>query len=237
MFGIFKPKKPFVHKWWYVVLLDFEASTEEFYSAIEQDLIAREVHGMELSRVEYAEGGLLSAQREYLRMMRERLLFDVCSAPFGTSWLFSCRFSEFPVTIRVWEVFALLIALAGFWFSYVSLFGFFTGNIVFGATLLGVILAMVCAVPFGFHDLDSALMQLPVVGPFYEVFFRKDTYYRQDTRAAYTTIVNSIVRARVQEIAKARGVEEVQFFEQPPEISPSFMETIAAIFGKKTDGH
>ena len=237
MFGIFKPKQPVVLKWWYVVQLDFEASTEEFYSAIEQDLAARELQGLELSRVEYAEGGLLSAQRVYLRMKRERLLFDVCSAPFGTSWLFSCRFSEFPITIRPWEVVALFLALGAFWFSYVQLFGFLTGNIMFGATMIGIILAMVCAVPFGFHDMDAALMQMPVVGPFYEVFFRRDTYYRQDTRAAYTTIVNSIVRERVKEIAKARGVEDVQFFEQPPESSPSLMETIAAMFGKKTDAH
>lgn len=237
MFGMFKPKQPYVHKWWHVVLLDFEASTEEFYSAIEQDLAARELQGLELSRVEYAEGGLLSAQRAYLRMKRERLLFDVCSAPFGTSWLFSCRFSEFPITIRVWEVVALLLSLVAFWFSYAQLFGFLTGNIMFGATVLGLILAMVCAVPFGFHDMDAALMQMPVIGPFYEVFFRKDTYYRQDTRAAYMTIVNSIVRARVEEVAKARGVESVQFFEQPPETSPSLMETIAAMFGKKSDAH
>lgn len=237
MFGIFKPKQPVVLKWWYVVQLVFEASTEEFYSAIEHDLAARELQGLELSRVEYAEGGLLSAQRVYLRMKRERLLFDVCSAPFGTSWLFSCRFSEFPITIRPWEVVALVLALGAFWFSYVELFGFLTGNVMFAGTVVGMILAMLCAVPFGFHDMDAALMQMPVVGPFYEVFFRRDTYYRQDTRAAYTTIVNSIVRERVKEIAKARGVEDVQFFEQPPESSPSLMETISAMFGKKTDAH
>jgi hypothetical protein len=51
------------------------------------------------------------------------------------------------------------------------------------------------------------------------------------------TIVNSIVRARVEEVARARGVESVQFFEQPPETSPSLMETIAAMFGKKSDAH
>ena len=237
MFGIFKPKQPVVHKWWYVVQLDFEASTEEFYSAIEQDLAARELQGLELSRVEYAEGGLLSAQRAYLRMKRERLLFDVCSAPFGTSWLFSCRFSEFPITIRLWEIFALVLALGAFWFSYVELFGFLTGNVMFAATVIGMILAMVCAVPFGFHDMDAALMQIPVIGPFYEVFFRKNTYYRQDTRVAYTTIVNTIVRARVLEVAKARGVEDVQFFDQTPETTPSLMETISAMFGKKPDAH
>lgn len=227
MFGLFRRKKPIVHQWWYVVLLDFEASTEEFYSAIEQDLAAREVQGLELSRIEYAEGGILSAKRAYLRMQRERLLFDVCSAPFGTSWFFSCRFSEKPLTLRFSDLLLMALALGAFWFSYVQLFGFFTGNLMFGATVLGIILAMICAVPFGFHDMDAALLQMPVVGAFYEILFRKDTYYRQNTRAAYMSIVNTIVRSRVTETARARGVENVQFVEETPQEQPSLIELIA----------
>lgn len=227
MFGWFRRRKPIVHQWWYVVLLDFEASTEELYVAIEQDLAAREVQGLDLSRIEYAEGGILSAKRAYLRMQRERLLFDVCSAPFGTSWFFSCRFSEKPLTLRLYHLLAMLLLLGAFWFSYVQLFGFVTGNVMFGATFLGIILAMVCAVPFGFHDMDAALLQMPIVGAFYEILVRKDTYYRQDTRAAYMAIVNSIVRARVEEVARARGVEKVDFVEEKPQEQPSLWELMA----------
>ena len=97
MFGIWKSKKTEVLKHWYVLHLDFDTITSEFYQAIEYDLKARELTGLEISRIEYAEGGLLSAKREYLRMRRERLVFDVCAAPFGTSWFFSCRFAEIPV--------------------------------------------------------------------------------------------------------------------------------------------
>ena len=237
MFGIWNRKEPIVHKWWYVVQLDFEASTEEFYSAIEQDLAARELQGLELSRVEYAEGGLLSAQRAYLRMSRERLLFDVCSAPFGTSWLFSCRFSEIPLTIRAWEFFALVLIIAAFWFSYMQLFGMFTGGILFGATILGMFLAMLCAVPFGFHDMDAALLQMPIVGAFYEIFFRKNTYYRQDTRVAYITIVSAIVRARVKEIMQARGIEDVQFIDATPPTSSLAEDFLGSVFGTKNDAH
>src|SRR5690242_10340709 len=120
MFGFFRRPKPIVHQWWYAVLLDFGASTEEFYSSIEADLKAREVQGLELLRIEYAEGGLLSAKRAYLRMQRERLLFDVCSAQFGTSWLFSCRFSEKPLVLRYYHLLAMLLLLGAFWFSYIQ---------------------------------------------------------------------------------------------------------------------
>lgn len=229
MFGICNKKRPIIHQWWHVVLLDFEASTEEFYSEIESDLKIRELQGLDLSRVEYAEGGFLSAKRTYLRMRRERLIFDVCSAPFGTSWLFSCRFAEVRVSLRVWELIVILIFLAAFWFSYAQLFGVFTGSIVFGATVFGLLLAMLCAVPFGFHDMDAALLQLPCIGSLYEVLIRPDTYYRQDSRVAYTRIVNSIVRHRVQEVAKAHGVEDVQFVDlDVPEEAPPFTDRIIA---------
>jgi hypothetical protein len=238
MFGLWNKKRPIVHQWWHVVLLDFEASTEEFYTEIEHDLKSRELQGLDLSRVEYAEGGILSAKRTYLRMRRERLIFDVCSAPFGTSWLFSCRFAEVRVSLRVWELMVMLLFVAAFWFSYAQLFGVVTGSIVFGATLLGLVLAMLCAVPFGFHDMDAALLQLPCIGTLYELYLRPDTYYRQDTRVAYTRIVNSIVRHRVEEVAKARGIEEVQFETlDVPEESPPLLDRVVAWLQRGKNAH
>jgi hypothetical protein len=237
MFGLWNKKRPVIHQWWHAVLLDFESSTGEFYSEIESDLKKRELMGLELSRVEYAEGGILSAKRTYLRMRRERLIFDVCSAPFGTSWLFSCRFAEVRVSLRVWELVVMLLFLVAFWFSYAQLFGVVTGSIVFGATLLGLVLAMLCAVPFGLHDMDAALLQLPCIGTLYELYLRPDTYYRQDTRVAYTRIVNSIVRQRVQEIAKAHGVEDVQFVDlDVPEETPPLLDRMIERFRRAKNG-
>lgn len=237
MFGIWNRKRPIVHQWWHVVLLDFEASTEEFYEAIERDLETRQLQGLELSRVEYAEGGILSAKRTYLRMRRERLIFDVCSARFGTSWLFSCRFAEVRVSLRVWELLVIFLFLSAFWFSYVQLFGVFTGGMLLGATMLGLVLAMLCAVPFGFHDMDAALLQLPCIGTLYELWFRPDTYYRQDTRVAYMRIVNSVTRLRVQEIARANGVEDVQFVElDVPAETPPLLDRIIERFRRAKDG-
>jgi hypothetical protein len=231
MFGIWNRKRPIVHEWWHAVLLDFEASVSEFYDAIECDLKAREVQGLELSRVEYGEGSLLSAKRTYLRMRRERIIMDVCSAPFGTSWLFSFRFSEVRVCVTARGLGVLFLLLAGFWYSYVQLFGFTTGNIIFGSTIFGSLLLMVSAVPLGFHDMDAALLQIPVVGGVYELLFRPDTYYRQDTRVAYATIIDSVVRDRVSAVARARGVEKVQFVKlNVPEEQPSLIGRLLGYF-------
>ena len=69
----------------------FTLSPQEFYEAAEKQLEALKIPGLEISRPEHAEGGLLSAKRMYLRLIRERLAFDVCAAQFGTRYFFSCR--------------------------------------------------------------------------------------------------------------------------------------------------
>jgi hypothetical protein len=82
---------------------------KEFYAAVERELKDREVPGLEIFYVDFAEGGLLSAKREYLRMTRERLVFDICAAPFGTAYFFSCRFAEIPAVIQLWQLLVVLI--------------------------------------------------------------------------------------------------------------------------------
>src|SRR5688572_20984931 len=112
MFGIWNRKKPTVFTHWYSVVENLEISSEEFYKDIENYIEARCLPGLFVEYIQHAEGGMLSVKRKYLRMRRERLLFDVCSAPFGTYWFFSCRFSEIPLTIKIWEIFTILVVLA-----------------------------------------------------------------------------------------------------------------------------
>jgi hypothetical protein len=226
MFGLWKKKKTEVLKHWYVLHLDFDTITSEFYDAIEYDLKARELTGLEISRIEYAEGGMLSAKREYLRMRRERLVFDVCAAPFGTSWFFSCRFAEIPLVIQPWEVLVLLLALAGVVWFYASLFGWVLGPILFAASLLSLVLMMRNTTSLGMQDLDAALLQIPVIGAFYERFLRKETYYREDTRLAYIDIVDKIVRGRIDEVSAAGGVKLAEYRDATPPSHPAVMSMV-----------
>jgi len=41
--------------------------------------------------VEWPEGGLVSPNREYLRIEVRGFRFDICAAPFGTGYSFSRR--------------------------------------------------------------------------------------------------------------------------------------------------
>ena len=50
-------------------------------------------------------------------------------------------------------------------------------------------------------DVDTKLLALPVIGPVYETLFRRNTYYRQDTRIMYTELIDAVVRAKITEVA------------------------------------
>lgn len=226
MFGIWKKKKPEVLKHWYSVLPKFETSTADFYAAIQQELETQRLPGLFLERIDYAEGGVLSSKREYLRMRRERLVFDVCSAPFGTNWFFSCRFSEIPFTFRVWELLVILLVLTLVEVFYVSLFGLTLGSVLFSSSLLGLALLMRNLVAMGLADLDSALLQMPVVGAIYECFFRKESYYREDTRLAYIEIVDKLVRDKIGEVTGANGVQMVEYKDATPPSHPAVLSMV-----------
>ena len=97
---------------WCKLLEDFQVAPLQFYSAIEQAVSRRQIPNIEISRVDWKEGGVLSAQREYLRVSRGKLIFDICGAPYGTgffvsSWLVRQQSAPWPVAL-------LLLSVAGF---------------------------------------------------------------------------------------------------------------------------
>ena len=103
-------------------------------------------------------------------MTRERLVFDVCAAPFGTNYFFSCRFGEVPVVVQAWEILALLFALGlgGIvsFFACIKVFGLLAPFIwPFGC--LGFILLAVYtmrnSIAMGLQDLDATLLKIPSV--------------------------------------------------------------------------
>jgi hypothetical protein len=222
MFG-FKRNKADVLDHWIGFADNFQTSALEFYAAIEEQLKLRKVPGLEMNRVEFAEGGALSGKRTYLRMLRERLVFDVCAAPFGTSYFFSCRFAEIPAVVQLWQVLLLLGVL-----SFFGLASFYMFTRVFGAfsvilwplasltTLIVLIYLLRNLVALGLKDLDASLIKTPFLGPIYEAWFRKETYYRQDTRLMYLEVVSRIVRTLAEDATAAKGVKLVRQYEQTP---------------------
>ena len=218
MFG-FSKKSADVIDHWYALVPGFNSSTKEFYEGIEKELKTREVPGLEIFHVDFAEGGVLSQKREYLRMTRERLVFDICAAQFGTAYFFSCRFAQIPAAIKLWQ---LVVVLIGGFMTVALAFrflGLILGAIVLMAGFVLLIYTLRNAVAMGLKDLDAALIKSPVVGPIYENWFRKETYYRHDTRLMYCDTVNAVVKAKVEETTGAKGIKLIRYMENCPMLS------------------
>jgi hypothetical protein len=96
------PASVFSH--WYYLFEGMQGSPQEFYAAVERVIAARQVPGASTSRVDWKEGGILSARREYLRVKRKKLVFDVCGAPFGPNFFVSWWLGE--LHSRIFMIFA-----------------------------------------------------------------------------------------------------------------------------------
>ena len=229
MFGLWKKRKPEELRPPTYTLIDrYCTSTEAFYSEIEKELKSREVPGLEVVRLDYREGGPLSARRLYLRMHRERLTFDLCSAPFGTSWFFSYRFCEIPAPFPLWQLLLATLLSAALALAYVALFGPWWGGCIIGMTLLGFALLLRNTLTLGFEDFDAWLLTVPVFGRVYEGLFRKETFFRQDTRFMYAEMLERIIQEKIKEVTASEGVDKVEFVEAMPASHPLLSRLVPA---------
>lgn len=212
----YRRKKADVLSHWFTVIDGFSASTEEFYGEIERELKARKVPGLDISRAEFAEGGPLSDRRVYLRMIRERLVFDACAAPFGRAYFFSLRFAEIPAKIEAWQIVLCLVSLAVIAGLTIKLMGLLLGALALAAASGALVWALRNAISIGLEDLDASLVRSPLFGPIYERFLRAESYYRHDTRLLYHQIVSEVVKGKVEEVTAAKGVRLVRAHEHSP---------------------
>ena len=196
---------------------NFSLPPSEFYEAVEKKLKDIQVPGLELSREEFAEGGILSGNRVYLRMMRERLAFDICAAPFGTRYFFSCRTSYVPAVVKIWHIVVVLGLLLAVHYGLTQYFANPVASIVLVAGLvLAVALMLRNVAIMGLSDVDAMLLKTPALGPIYERVFRKDSYYRQDTRLMYLDTVPAVIQALAEDVTGAKGVKLVRQYQRAP---------------------
>lgn len=216
MFGIFKPQPAEVIEHWIAFVEGFQLSAQEFYQSLERELKERDVPGLEICRIEFAEGGLLSDKRSYLRLSRERLVFDVCAAPFGKSYFFSCRFAELSAEIKVWQLLFLLAASCLLVWMTWKIAGLILGTLLLVTATAFLIYTLRNAVAMGLRDFDALLVKSPLFGPLYERFLRKETYYRHDTRLMYLKLVSGVVRQLAENATAEKGIKLIAQYERAP---------------------
>lgn len=202
---------------WGTVLPGIHFSAQELYRKIEQTIRDRQWPGVEFLRVVHTEAGILSHKREYLRVIRQRQVFDVCAASFGKDYFFTLREAEIRAQLTVATLIIFLVALAMLFGFSLSVFGLISGAVNF-FILLGVgILVLFNVLRMGLTRLDGTLMRLPVIGPIYETWFRRSsTYFQLDTRLVFLKLMDDLVKEHVDEETSVKGVRVLSCFEHQP---------------------
>lgn len=202
---------------WGTVLPGIHFSAQELYGAVEYEIHERQWPGVETIRDVHSEAGLLSHKREYLRVIRQRQVFDLCAAAFGKDFFITLREAEIrpQLTLATLLIFALamLIALS----LCVSTFGLTTGTIGFGLLLVGGVFLLLNVLRMGLTRLDGVLLRMPVIGPLYETWFRRSTtYFQHDLRVVFLKLMDDLVKARIDESTSAQGITHLSCFEHQP---------------------
>lgn len=83
------PKRADVSGHWSQLIEGLQASSQDFYTRLEAAIQSRGLSDSRTSRIHWREGGALSAKREYLRVRRKKIVFDVCAAPYGNGFFVS----------------------------------------------------------------------------------------------------------------------------------------------------
>ena len=215
IFG-FENKKGDILDHWVAFHDNFNFSPQEFYEAIEKELQARKIPGMKIAREDFAEGGLLSDKRIYLRLFRERLAIYTCAAPFGSGYFFSCRTVYVPALVRLWHIVAALVFFNIAFGLLVIPLGIMFAAIAMVALMFALAGVLRNAAASPFSDLDTVLLKIPGVSTIYEDWFRADTYYRTDTRLFYLQRIPALIKELAEEITASKGARLEEQYQLPP---------------------
>src|SRR5882724_11608304 len=209
IFG-FENKKGDILGHWIAFHDNFSFPPQDFFDAIEKELQARKIPGMEISKEEFAEGGMLSDKRIYLRLFRERLAIYTCASPFGSGYFFSCRTVYVPALVRVWHIIAALIFFGTVGGLLINLLGVVFAAIAMVALMFAFAGVLRNAATSAFADVDTLLLKIPALSTIYEDWFRAETYWREDTRAIYLQRIPQVIKEVADEIMAAKGAKLVE---------------------------
>ncbi len=229
-----KPLLANVFTHWHKSFDGFQTSTLDFYAAVEAAIGNRKIPDLSISRVDFHEGGAVSAKREYLRVTRQKLTFDLCAAPFGTGYFFSWWLGEKKPSRWVALLFLGVLVLAflfirsrpfraifgGIWraLAHVPIpyfFGLTWPIVVVGMVLLVVVVFKQLARLIG-ADPEDAILAVPLVGPIYRALANPLTYYRVDTMLMFQDVVRAAVNEAIDGVTTAKGLRALTEDEKKP---------------------
>lgn len=200
---------------WSTLIENFQASPLAFYEALEAALKRRDIPATKNERVDYREAGVLSANREYLHVRREKLVFDVCAAPFGTGFFISWWLAEdhaglHPVA-RALMLLGMLIAAS--WLLFTA--GFVLGTIFMVMIAIGGTIGLEQMVRAGTMD-EGVVRSVPLLGTLYLWMFKPASYYRIDTMEMFQKAVHNAVLEVIDTMTTEKGIRALSENDRKP---------------------
>jgi len=221
---------------WCKLIEGLQTSPLDFYKCIEDAIDRRRIPGLKRSHVLWPEGGLLSAKRDYLRLTREGLLFDICVAPFGTGTFVSCRLVQREIP---WLLIAITVFFTGLVLLCLLIFvGMRTARsgpnalqiLTAGAFVLAFYVMFACLVVGTLLIIsrfilvaDAWLMRMPLLYKFYERITRRNTYYRIDLILMFQSAVQAAVMEVVDKHIETQNLKPLSEWERKPTLSKLLM--------------
>lgn len=208
---------------WGTLVENMHASPQEFYAHVMHAVKNREIPDVQIERVKWKEGSVFSADREYLRVIRGRYLYDICAAPFGTGFFFSSWMAE-KLPSPLWAIIAFMaLPFVAIWLFLIFVYlGGISGFLLWGAGALAAIVLFFFFLSQSESAFADHIFVVPSIGPFLEKIFRPTTYYRSDTEAMFRSMAHAAVLEAVDATTKAKGARELTSDERKPVLREFF---------------
>jgi hypothetical protein len=204
---------------WHSLVDGFNTSSLDFYSAVEAAVRAREVPDAKFSRVEFKEGGFASARREYLRVERGRVAFDIGAAPYGRGFFFSWWMSrlgpEHPFLYLFAFGGALLVGTPILAYPFRNSCGYL---FFLPLSFLGVVVGLALLARKEVFGPEEVILAIPIIGWLYEKIFSPITYHSMDTAIMFQESVRRAVNEVIDGLVASQGLRALSEAERTPTI-------------------
>ncbi len=216
---------------WPKLIEGMQASPQEMYAQLELSLLFRDIPDLKMSRVDWREGGLFSAQREYLRIEWKRYICDYCAAPFGSGFFFSYWLVLIPFAFTAIHFLGMVVSMM----VLPSVLGYMlTASLGIKAGLLSLFFLYFCGIPALWYwlkdgtikaegELQQFLLGLTIFGPILELFGRTLTYYEHDNISMFLAASHQALVDVVDEAVKGKGLTPLTEADKKPIMQEFFL--------------
>ena len=220
---------------WHQLIDGFDTSALEFFSAVEEAVRARAVPDAAFERVLFSEGGVGSAKREYLRIRRQRVAFDIGATPFGTGYFFSWWLLRLgPRHPWLWLLGAIGACFVWGLLVLATVTSMVASKLV-GTTGAGsfLVLLVIASLPLGLVALgwgireghifdEEEVLGIPVLGWLYSKIFGTHTYYHLDSALMFQESIRRAVNEVINGLLEEQGLRALS----PDELKPAIRDLV-----------